>query len=137
MVGFNIKVESSAAQAAKREGVQIKLFSIIYELIDQMKESMAGLLDPEVREAVIGHAEVKRVFDLSRGKVAGCLVIDGRMARTGAGAGPARQTAHLRRGLRHAAPLYGRREGSAQRHGVRHQAGRFQRIRGGRYHRVL
>jgi translation initiation factor IF-2 len=82
VIGFNIKVESSAAAAAKREGVQIKLFSIIYELIDQVKESMAGMLDPEVRESVIGHAEVKRVFDLSRGKVAGCLVTDGRIART-------------------------------------------------------
>jgi translation initiation factor IF-2 len=82
VIGFNIKVESSAAAAAKREGVQIKLFSIIYELIDQVKESMAGLLDPEVRESVIGHAEVKRVFDLSKGKVAGCLVTDGRIART-------------------------------------------------------
>jgi translation initiation factor IF-2 len=82
VIGFNIKVESSAAAAARREGVQIKLFSIIYELIDQVKESMAGLLDPEVRESVIGHAEVKRVFDLSKGKVAGCLVTDGRIART-------------------------------------------------------
>ena len=82
VVGFNIKVESSAANAAKREGVQIKLYSIIYEFMDQMKEAMAGLLDPEVREAVIGHAEVKRVFDLSKGNVAGCLVTDGRIART-------------------------------------------------------
>jgi translation initiation factor IF-2 len=82
VIGFNVKVESSAAAAAKREGVQIRLFSIIYELLDQVKESMAGLLDPEVRESVIGHAEVKKVFDLSRGKVAGCLVTDGRIART-------------------------------------------------------
>ena len=82
VIGFNTKVESSAAAAAKREGVQIKLFSIIYELIDQVKESMAGMLDPEVRESTIGHAEVKRVFDLTKGKVAGCLVTDGRIART-------------------------------------------------------
>jgi len=82
VIGFNIKVESSAAAAAKRENVQIKLFSIIYELIDQVKESMAGLLDPEMRETTIGHAEVKKIFDLSRGKVAGCLVTDGRIART-------------------------------------------------------
>ena len=82
VIGFNVKVESSAAAAAKREGVQIKLFSIIYELIDQVKESMAGLLEPEMREGIIGHAEVKRIFDLSRGKVAGCLVTDGRIART-------------------------------------------------------
>ena len=82
VVGFNIKVESMAVNAAKREGVQVKLYSIIYELIDQIKEAMAGLLDPEHRETVIGHAEVKQVFKLSKGIVAGCLVTDGRIART-------------------------------------------------------
>jgi translation initiation factor IF-2 len=82
IIGFGIKVEASAAIAAKREGVQVKLYSIIYELLDQVKEAMAGLLDPELRETVIGHAEVKQVFELSRGKVAGCMVIDGRIART-------------------------------------------------------
>ncbi len=81
VVGFNIKVESMAVPAAKREGVQVKLYSIIYELLDQIKEAMAGLLDPEHRETVIGHAEVKQVFQLSRGIVAGCLVTDGRIAR--------------------------------------------------------
>ncbi len=82
VVGFNVKVESMAVNVAKREGVQVKLYSIIYELIDQMKEAMAGLLDPEHRETVIGHAEVKQIFKLSRGIVAGCLVADGRIART-------------------------------------------------------
>jgi translation initiation factor IF-2 len=81
VVGFNIKVESNAVTAARAEGVQVKLYSIIYELIDQMKEAMAGLLDPEHRETVIGHAEVKQVFLLSKGIVAGCLVTDGRIAR--------------------------------------------------------
>jgi translation initiation factor IF-2 len=82
VVGFNIKVESMAVNTAKREGVQVKLYSIIYELIDQMKEAMAGMLDPEHRETVIGHAEVKQIFKLSKGIVAGCLVTDGRIART-------------------------------------------------------
>jgi translation initiation factor IF-2 len=81
VVGFNVKVENMALSAAKREGVQIKLYSIIYELLDQIKEAMAGLLEPEHRETVIGHAEVKQVFELSRGIVAGCLVTDGRIAR--------------------------------------------------------
>jgi translation initiation factor IF-2 len=81
VVGFNIKVESMAVSAAKREAVQIKLYSIIYELLDQIKEAMAGLLEPEHRETVIGHAEVKQVFQLSKGIVAGCLVTDGRIAR--------------------------------------------------------
>ena len=83
VVGFNVKVETMAVPAAKREGVQIKLYSIIYELLDQMKDAMAGLLEPELRETVIGHAEVKQIFQLSRGIVAGCLVTDGRIARAG------------------------------------------------------
>ena len=82
IIGFNTKTENTAAQAAKREGVQIKLYSIIYELLDQVREAMSGMLEPELREAVIGHAEVKQVFDLTKGKVAGCMVTDGRIART-------------------------------------------------------
>jgi translation initiation factor IF-2 len=82
IIGFNTKTENTAAQAAKREGVQIKLYSIIYELIDQIRESMSGLLSPELREAIIGHAEVRQVFDLTKGRVAGCMVLDGRIART-------------------------------------------------------
>jgi len=81
VIGFNVKVETMAVSAAKREGVQVKLYSIIYELLDQMKDAMAGLLEPELRETVIGHAEVKQIFQLSRGIVAGCLVTDGRIAR--------------------------------------------------------
>jgi len=82
IIGFNTKTENTAAQAAKREGVQIKLYSIIYELLDQVREAMSGMLEPELREAVIGHAEVRQVFDLTKGKVAGCMVTDGRIART-------------------------------------------------------
>jgi translation initiation factor IF-2 len=81
VVGFNVKVEGMAVSAAKREGVQVKLYSIIYELLDQIKEAMAGLLEPEHRETVIGHADVRQVFQLSKGIVAGCLVTDGRVAR--------------------------------------------------------
>ena len=82
VIGFNTKVEAVAAATARRENVQIKLYSIIYELIDQVKEAMAGMLEPENRETVIGHALVKKVFELSRGLVAGCEVKDGRIART-------------------------------------------------------
>src|SRR6202022_3764164 len=54
VIGFNVKVENMAVTAAKSEGVQIKLYSIIYELIDQIKDAMAELLEPELRETVIG-----------------------------------------------------------------------------------
>lgn len=83
ILGFSVKVENTASATSKREGVQIKLYSIIYELLDQVREAMAGLLDPELRETVVGHAEVKQVFDLTKGKVAGCQVTDGRIIRTG------------------------------------------------------
>ncbi len=81
IIGFNTKTEGKAVTAAKRENVQIKLFSIIYELIDQVKEAMVGMLDPEMREQVIGHAKVKEIFKLSSGRVAGCVVTDGRISR--------------------------------------------------------
>ena len=82
VLGFNIKVESNAVKAAKREGVQVKLYSIVYELIDQVKDAMLGLLEPELREKVLGHAEVKQVFKVKRGRAAGCLVADGKVTRT-------------------------------------------------------
>jgi len=81
LIGFNTKVEAKAQPIVKREGVQVKLFSIIYELIDQVKESMLGMLDPETRENVIGHAKVLEIFKLSSGKVAGCVVTNGRIGR--------------------------------------------------------
>ena len=81
VIGFNTRTDNSAANAAKREGVQIKLFSIIYELIDQVKEAMVGLLDPELRETALGTAVVKQVFQLSKFPVAGCSVVSGRIVR--------------------------------------------------------
>ena len=81
LIGFNTKVEAKAQPIVKREGVQVKLFSIISELIDQVKEAMLGLLEPETREKVVGHAKVLEVFKLSSGKVGGCTVTDGRVAR--------------------------------------------------------
>jgi len=82
ILGFHTRVDSTAAEKAKHAGVQIKLYAIIYELIDQVKEAMAGLLDPEARETVTGVAEVRQVFELSKGvPVAGCMVSSGRIAR--------------------------------------------------------
>ncbi len=81
ILGFNVKVEAKAVKAAKAAGVQIKLYSIVYELIDQVREAMLGLLEPLNRESVIGHAEVRKVFKLSRGRAAGSFVTDGRIHR--------------------------------------------------------
>ncbi|WP_018968819.1 translation initiation factor IF-2 [Rubritalea marina] len=81
VLGFNTKVESRAVQAAKREGVEIKLYSVVYELIDTVNDAMLGLLEPETRETIIGHAEVKQVFKVNKGKAAGCIVKDGKVTR--------------------------------------------------------
>ncbi len=82
ILGFHTRIDNGVSDIAKREGVQIKLYSIIYELIDQVKESMAGLLDPIIKEVVVGSAEVKKIFELSKGgNVAGCIVSSGRIAR--------------------------------------------------------
>jgi len=81
VLGFNVKVEAKAVKAAKAASVEIKLYSVVYELIDQVREAMLGLLEPLSRETVIGHAEVRQVFKLSRGRAAGSMVTDGRIHR--------------------------------------------------------
>jgi translation initiation factor IF-2 len=82
ILGFHARLDSTAAEKAKHEGVQIKLYAIIYELIDQVKEAMAGLLEPDVKESVIGSAEVRQIFELSKGvPVAGCMVSSGRIVK--------------------------------------------------------
>jgi len=82
ILGFHTRIDAGAGELARREGVQIKLYTIIYELIDQVKEAMAGLLEPIVREVVIGAAEVRQIFQLSKGlPVAGCVVQSGRIVK--------------------------------------------------------
>ncbi|NLB59947.1 MAG: translation initiation factor IF-2 [Lentisphaerae bacterium] len=79
VIGFNISKENGVAQAAKREGVEIRLYSIIYEIVDQIREAMTGMLAPEMREKVMGRTEVRQVFPITKkGNVAGCLVVSGR-----------------------------------------------------------
>jgi len=82
ILGFHARLDNTAAEKAKHEGVQIKLYAIIYELIDQVKEAMAGLLEPVVKETIIGTAEVRQIFELSKGApVAGCMVASGRIVK--------------------------------------------------------
>ncbi|MGZ8921244.1 MAG: translation initiation factor IF-2, partial [Limisphaerales bacterium] len=82
VLGFHTRIDNGVSDVAKREGVQIKLYAIIYELIDQVKEAMAGLLDPLTKEVVIGSAEVRKIFGLSKGgNVAGCVVASGRIVK--------------------------------------------------------
>jgi translation initiation factor IF-2 len=82
ILGFHTRIDGGVSDLAKREGVQIRLYAIIYELIDQVKEAMAGLLDPLLREVVFGVAEVRKVFTLSKGgNVAGCVIASGRIVK--------------------------------------------------------
>jgi translation initiation factor IF-2 len=82
ILGFHTRIDNGVSEVAKREGVQIKLYSIIYELIDEVKVAMAGLLDPVIKEVVVGAADVKKVFELSKGgSVAGCAVGHGRILK--------------------------------------------------------
>ena len=82
ILGFHTRLDSTAAEKAKHSGVQVKLYAIIYELIDEVKAAMAGLLDPILKETIVGSAEVRQVFELSKGApVAGCAVTLGRIVR--------------------------------------------------------
>jgi translation initiation factor IF-2 len=82
VLGFHCRIDGTASEIAKREGVQVKLYAIIYELIDQVMEAMAGLLEPIYKEVVTGAAEVRKVFALSKGgNVAGCVVVNGRIVK--------------------------------------------------------
>ncbi|MBR90166.1 MAG: translation initiation factor IF-2 [Verrucomicrobiales bacterium] len=82
ILGFHTRIDKAVPDLAKHHGVQIKTYKIIYELVDEVMDAMAGLLDPIAKEVVIGSAEVRELFPLSKGGViAGCVVSDGRISR--------------------------------------------------------
>jgi translation initiation factor IF-2 len=82
VLGFHTRVDKAVPELAKHHGVQINNYKVIYELVDEVKDAMAGLLDPISNEVVIGSAEVREIFPLSKsGVIAGCLVNDGRINR--------------------------------------------------------
>ena len=82
VLGFHTRVDSGVSETAKHHGVQVKLYAIIYELVDEIKLAMAGLLEPVLKEVVTGTAEIRKIFELSKGvPVAGCMVTSGRIAR--------------------------------------------------------
>ncbi len=82
IVGFNVRPDSKAKRAAEQEKVEIRTYRVIYELIDDVKKAMAGMLEPEFEEVVLGRAEVRQVFSVPKvGKVAGCYVLEGKITR--------------------------------------------------------
>jgi translation initiation factor IF-2 len=83
IIGFNVKPEKKAQELADKEGVDIRLYSVIYTLTDEIKKAMTGLLDTVKKEVTRGHAEVREIFKVPRvGTVAGCMVTDGVIPRT-------------------------------------------------------
>jgi len=82
IVGFNVRPDTSAARMAKEKTVEIKSYTIIYELVDDLKKAMSGLLAPQVVEKVQGRAEVRNTFVVPKaGTIAGCAVVDGKIGR--------------------------------------------------------
>jgi translation initiation factor IF-2 len=83
VIGFNVRPERKAADIAERDEVELRLYTIIYDVAEDMKKAMEGLLEPTVREVRLGAAEVRETFRISKvGTVAGCYVQDGRVTRT-------------------------------------------------------
>lgn len=82
VIGFNVRPDLGAQAKAKQMGVDVRTYSIVYELVDEMKKAMAGLLTPDVVEEVMGRVEVRNVFTIPKaGTIAGCFVIDGKVQR--------------------------------------------------------
>jgi len=82
MIGFNVRADSSAKRLCQEEGVDLRYYSVIYDIIDDIKKAMAGMLSPEMREQIVGIAEVRDVFRSSKfGAVAGCKVVEGTVYR--------------------------------------------------------
>ena len=82
IIGFNVRADGTARKLIDENGVDVHYYSVIYEAIDQVKLAMSGMLSPEMREEIVGLAEVRDVFKAPKiGQVAGCLVIEGIVKR--------------------------------------------------------
>lgn len=82
IIGFNVRPDSKAKKLAEQDKVEIRTYRVIYELLDDVKKAMAGMLEPEYQEVVLGRAEVRQVFNVPKvGKVAGCYVLEGKITR--------------------------------------------------------
>jgi translation initiation factor IF-2 len=82
IIGFSVRANKEAAAAAKRNGIEIRYYNIIYDLVDDIKKAMSGLLAPTLRETMLGNAQILEIFNISKvGKVAGCRVTDGTVER--------------------------------------------------------
>src|SRR3954447_12472121 len=82
IIGFNVRAHKEAREAAERTGTEIRYYNIIYNLVDDVKKAMSGMLTPELRETMLGNAQILEIFNVSKvGKIAGCRVTDGKVER--------------------------------------------------------
>jgi translation initiation factor IF-2 len=82
LLGFNVRANGQARDAAERQGIEIRYYNIIYDLVDDIRQAMAGQLPPELRETFLGNARILEVFNITKvGKVAGCQVTEGSVQR--------------------------------------------------------
>jgi translation initiation factor IF-2 len=82
VLAFNVRAHKEAREAAERSGLEIRYYNIIYDLVDDVKSAMSGMLAPTLRETMLGNAEIKQVFNITKvGNIAGCLVTDGKVER--------------------------------------------------------
>jgi translation initiation factor IF-2 len=81
IIGFNVRPSLQASKIADHEGVEIKTYSIIYDAIDEVKSAMEGMLEPKIQEKVLGIAEIKETYKFDKATVAGCMVVEGKIAR--------------------------------------------------------
>jgi translation initiation factor IF-2 len=82
IIAFNVRANKEAREAAARAGIEIRYYNIIYDLVDDVKKAMSGLLAPTLRETMLGNAQILEIFNISKvGKIAGCKVTDGTVER--------------------------------------------------------
>ena len=81
IIGFNVRPSMQAARLAENEAIEIKMYSIIYNAIEEIKSAMEGMLEPTVEEKILGNVEIKETYRFDKATVAGCMVLDGKMAR--------------------------------------------------------
>jgi len=81
VIGFNVRTEPGAARVADSEGVDIRHYSVIYQLIEDIERALAGIMEPIIQEVIDGHAEVREIFRVRGGRVAGCMITDGLIRR--------------------------------------------------------
>jgi translation initiation factor IF-2 len=82
IIGFNVRANPQAREMAKRDGIEIRYYSIIYGVIDEIKAALSGMLSPTLKEKFLGNAEIRQVFNITKvGKVAGCRVVEGIVKR--------------------------------------------------------